>query len=157
MVIVPPGLESFSSGAGRLGLRKLLLRSATRFCGSGGRARGERRLARSVLEGVVNGRPEIDQHAQGLARGVFGVEHYFPGLADHAQTSDRFLGGELGAAAIDGGNAAALEFAEAILNGVEIVVHEAEKYPPDHEAEAGKRHHSRRLKIAGRVLHLELA
>src|SRR5258706_4820448 len=50
-----------------------------------------------------------------------------------------------------------LEFAQAVLDGVEIVVHETEEYPPDHEAEAGKGHHRRGLEIAGRVLRLELA
>src|ERR1700674_4863058 len=136
-------------------LVKLLFGSAARFCSGG--AGGERTLVRPVLERVVDCRPEIDQHAQRLAGRVFGVEHYLPGLADHAQTPDRFLGGELGAAAIDGADTAALEFAEAVLDGVEIVVHEAEKYPPDHEAEASKGHHGRGLEIAGRVLCLELA
>ena len=70
---------------------------------------------------------------------------------------NRFLGGKLGAAAIDGGDAAALQFAQAVLNGVEIVVHEAEKYPPDHEAETRKRHHGRGLEVASRILRLELA
>src|ERR1035441_2419956 len=105
----------------------------------------------------LDGRSEIDQHAQRLAGGVFGVEHYFPGLADHAQTADRFLGGELRTAAIDVRDAAALEFAQAVVDGVEIAVHETEKYPPDHEAEAGEGHHGCGLKIAGRVLRLELA
>jgi hypothetical protein len=67
------------------------------------------------------------------------------------------LGRKLGAAAIDGGDAAALEFAQSILDGVEIVVHEAEKYPPDHEAEARESHHGRGLEIAGRILRLEFA
>ena len=48
------------------------------------------------------------------------MEHYFPGLADHAQTPGRLLGGELGAAAIDGADAAALDFAQAILDGVAL-------------------------------------
>ena len=71
--------------------------------------------------------------------------------------ADRFLGGELGAAAIDGRDAAALEFAQAVLDGVEIVVHETEKDPPDHEAETGKGRHGCGLEVAGRVLRLELA
>src|ERR1035438_6603854 len=80
---------------------ELLLGSATGFSGGGGGARGEW-LARSALEGVVDRRSQIHQHAQGLSRRVFGVEHHFPGLADHAQTRDRFVGGELGAAAVHG-------------------------------------------------------
>ena len=71
--------------------------------------------------------------------------------------ASRFLGGKLGAAAIDGGDAPALEFAQAVMNGVEIVVHETEKYPPDHEAETGKGHHGRGLEVSGRALRLELA
>ena len=85
------------------------------------------------------------------------MEHYFPGLADHAQAPGRFLGGELGAAAIDSGDAAALEFAQAVMDGVEIIVHETEKDPPDHEAETGKGHHGRGLEVAFRALRLELA
>ena len=50
-----------------------------------------------------------------------------------------------------------LEFAQAILNGVEIVMHEAEKYAPNHETEARKGRHSRRFEVACRVLRLELA
>src|SRR5713226_1188872 len=137
-------------------LGKLLLRSAG-FCGSGGGALGERILARPVLECVVDCRSEIDQHAQGLARGVFGVEHYFPGLTDHAQTPGRLLGGELRAAAIDGVDAAALELAQTVLDGVEIIVHETEKYPPDHEAETHEGHHGRGLEVLGGALRLELA
>src|SRR6266851_2464000 len=134
-------------------LGKLLFRSAAGFCGSG----GERIFVRPVLECVVDCRSEIDQHAQGLARGVFGVEHYFPGQANHAQTPGRFLGGELRAAAIDGVGAAALELAQTVLDGVEIVVHETEKYPPDHEAETHEGHHGRGLEVLGGALRLELA
>src|ERR1039457_3230036 len=107
---------------------KLLFGSAARLSGSSGGVCGPRIFMRPVLECVVDGGSKIDQHAQGLARGVFGVEHQFPGLTDHAQTAGRFLGGELGAAAIDGGDAAALEFAQAVLDGVEVVVDEEEKY-----------------------------
>ncbi len=85
------------------------------------------------------------------------MEHYLPRLADHAQTPDRFLGGELGATTIDGPDAAVLEFAQTVLNRVQIVVHEAEKNPPDHEAETGKGHHRRSLEIPLRALRLELA
>ncbi len=151
----PGAADSLRDGASPVCTGNLFLGSAARFCGGG--AGDQRILARRVLERVVDCRPEIDQHAQRLAGRIFGVEHYLPGLADHAQTSDRFLGGELGAAAIDGADTAALEFAQAVLDGVEIVVHEAEKYPPDHEAETGKGHHGRGLEIAGRVLCLELA
>src|ERR1019366_1926942 len=62
-----------------------------------------------------------------------------------------------GAAAIDGRDAAALQFAQAVLDGVEIVVHKTEKDPPQHEAETRKPHHDRGLEVAGRILRLELA
>ena len=85
------------------------------------------------------------------------MEHHLPGVADHAQTPDRFRSGELSAAAIDGFGSSAFEFAQAILNGVEIVVHETEEHPPDHEAEARKGHHGRGLEVARRALRFELA
>ena len=75
------------------------------------------------------------------------MEHHLPGLADHAQAGDGFLGRELRATAVNGGHAAALQFAQAIQNGVEIVVHEAKKHAPHHEAEARECHHGRWIKV----------
>ena len=114
-------------------------------------------IADCALERVIDCSAEIDQHTQGLAGRIFGVEHDFPGLANHAQPADRFFGTELGAAAIDRGYRAVVEFTQAILNGVEIVLHQAEECPPNHEAETRESDHGRGIEITGRVLRFEFA
>ena len=88
---------------------------------------------------------------------IFRVEHYLPRLADHAQASGRLLAGELRAPAIYGLDAPAFQFTQTVLNGVEIVVHQAEEGAPDHEAEARKRSHDGGIEIVVASLRFELA
>src|SRR5271154_4671537 len=92
-----------------------------------------------------------------MAGRVFRVEHHLPRLADHAQASGRLLAGELRAPAIHGMNAAAFQFTQTVLNGVEIVVHQAEERAPDHEAEARKCSHDSGIEIIVARLRFELA
>src|ERR1035441_10518865 len=111
----------------------LLLGSGPRLRRSRGSAGCERSFLSAALERIIDGGAEIDQHAQRLARRIFSVKHDLPRLTDHAQTRGRLLGGKLRASAIDSVNPAAFQFAQAILNGVEVVMHQAEEEAPDRE------------------------
>ena len=82
------------------------------------------------------------------------MKHDLPGLADHAQAGDGFFSGKLSAPAIDGRDPAAFEFAETILNGIKVVMHEAEEDSPDHEAETGEGDHGAGLEVACGALRL---
>src|ERR1019366_5588103 len=135
----------------------LLLGSGPRLRRSRGRAGCERSFLRAVLEGVIDDSAEIDQHAQGLARRIFSVKHDLPRLTDHAQTRGWLLGGKLRASAIDSVNPAAFQFAQAILNGVEVVMHQAEEEAPDHEAETNKGRHRGGIEEAVPCLGFEFA
>src|SRR3954452_24260556 len=72
------------------------------------------RLLSGTLNGLVHGRAQVNQHAQRLTRRIFGMKHYFPGLADHAQSSRRLVGRKLCTTAIETINAALFELSETV-------------------------------------------
>src|SRR4029077_14277963 len=89
--------------------------------------------------------------AQRLPRRILGLEHDFPGLADHAQTNNWFLRRELCAAAVDGLNSFFVQLGQTIENIVEIGKHEAEENTPHEISKTGKRNqrHGQVEEIAG--------
>src|SRR5882672_795163 len=87
----------------------------------------------TTLESFIDRRPQINQHAKRLSRRVFGMEHHFPRLADHAKAGSGFGGGELSAPAVESVDAALFQFAQSVEDGIQIIMHETEENPAHHE------------------------
>src|SRR5690348_2027268 len=78
-------------------------------------------------------------------------------MADHPQTVDRLVAREMSAAAIQYANTSAIKLVQAIVNGVDFIVHQAEKDPANQKVEARKRNQSDRCEVGFARIRLKLA
>src|SRR5581483_5086645 len=109
-----------------------------------------------VRQGLIDDRSKFGQHLQRLPGGILGMKHHLPGVTDHAKALGRLLMRKVSATAVQHAYSAPLKFPQAVMNGVQVFVHEPEEDPPDQEIEAGKSNQSNGEEIVWTSIALDL-